>query len=134
NAGPGTTVAHGFGGASHFGGAPVDMVTNWLELRNIASPAQLAPSAQSTLTADLLGVTGTSTTPLAPGSLAGLAAVPVTGTGFGNPVYGSLSNAGTQFVGGVATATFTASPTLLGPASADATADSQTATATMTVT
>ncbi|HEY2667306.1 MAG TPA: Ig-like domain-containing protein, partial [Actinomycetota bacterium] len=134
NAGPGTTVAHGLGGTSHFGGAPVDMVTNWLQLRNIASPAALAPGAQSTLTADLLGVTGTSTTPLAPGSLGGLAPFPVAGTVFGNPVHGSLSNAGTQFVGGVATATFTASPTLLGPATADATADSETATATMTVT
>ncbi|HEX9316372.1 MAG TPA: hypothetical protein VN986_00390, partial [Actinomycetota bacterium] len=51
NAGPGTTVAHGFGGASLFGAAPVDMVTDWLELRNIASPATLAPSAQSTVTA-----------------------------------------------------------------------------------
>ena len=72
NAGPGTTVAHGFGGASLFGAAPVDMVTDWLELRNLASPAALAPGAQATLTADLFGVTGTSTTPLAPGSLDGL--------------------------------------------------------------
>src|SRR5437660_4070483 len=121
--GPGTTVAHGFGGASLFGAAPVDMVTDWLELRNIAFPATLAPTDQTTLTADLFGVTGTSTTPLAPGSLTGLAPFPVPpGTIFGNPVNGSLSGAATQFVGGVATATFTAT-SVLGPASADATAD-----------
>src|SRR5260370_33640579 len=98
NAGPGTTVAHGLGGASLFGAAPVDMVTNWLQLRNVASPAQVAASAQTALTADLLGVTGTSITPLAPGSLAGLAPFPVPGTVFGNPVHGSLSNPRTQFV------------------------------------
>src|SRR5207237_543065 len=99
-----------------------DMVTDWLELRNLASPAQVAPTDQTTLTADLFGVTGTSTTPLAPGSLDGLAPFPVPpATIFGNPVNGSLSGAGTQFVDGLVAATLNLSNLAVGSHSVTAT-------------
>jgi hypothetical protein len=51
---------------------------------------------------------------------------------FNNAVLGTLSGASTQFVNGVATATYTAGGTT-GMGSADATADNQTVTASITI-
>ncbi|MEA2565281.1 MAG: hypothetical protein QOD49_458, partial [Actinomycetota bacterium] len=125
NAAPGSAVARDSLG-SPLGAVPT--TTAWLQLRNIAAPSQIQPGGTTTVTADLLGVTGTSTTPLAGGSLVGLAPLPAV---FSNAVNGSLSAPSPQFVGGVATATFTG--TAPGPASAGATADAATVSATVQV-
>jgi len=102
---------------------------SWLQLRHVASPNSICASSSSTLTADIKGrnVGSALTT-----ELNGLPAFPVPpATIFSNAVNGSLSGASTQFVNGVATATFTASGGSSG--SADATADSQTVTASVTI-
>ena len=76
---------------------------------------------------------GTPAVPIAAGSLTNLAAFPSpAGTIFSNPVLGTLSGAGTQFVSGQAGATYNAGATP-GAGSADATADGQTVTASITV-
>ncbi|HEX9373860.1 MAG TPA: hypothetical protein VF897_22805, partial [Roseiflexaceae bacterium] len=106
--------------------------STWLQLRHSASPSAIQVGQTSTLTADILGrnVGG----PIAASALSGLPAFPMpAGTIFGNATLGTLSDAGTQFVNGLATATFTAGATG-GSASANATADSQIVTATLTVT
>jgi len=125
NAGAGGAVATGGTG----GVTP--STPHWLQLRNVPTTAALHPGDTTALTADILGRnTGGA---LGAGSLNGLASFPVpAGTIFSNAVHGSLSGASTQFVNGVATTTFN-SNLLLGNASADAMADSQTVTANLTV-
>ena len=97
----------------------------FLQLRVSASPTQLCSGGTSTVTADIkqrnLG------SPLTT-ELNGL---PTFMAVFHNVVGGAVSGA-TNFVNGVATATFTAGATP-GPASVDVTGDNQTVTANMTV-
>lgn len=97
----------------------------YLQLRMIASPNQICTGGTSTLTADIKqrNVGSPLTT-----ELNGLPAFPAI---FSNPVLGSISGA-TNFVDGVATATFTAGGTS-GSGGADVTADNQTATATILI-
>ena len=102
----------------------------YLQLRMSASPGTICTGASSTLTADIKqrSVGSPLTT-----ELNGLPAFPVPpATIFNNAVLGTLSGASTQFVAGVATATYTAGGTA-GAGSADATADNQTVTASITV-
>ncbi len=97
----------------------------YLQLRVSASPNQLCSGASSTLTADIKqrNIGSPLTTEL--NGLPTFMAV------FSNVVGGSVSGA-TNFVSGVATATFTAGATP-GPASVDVTGDNQTVTANMTI-
>jgi predicted outer membrane repeat protein len=105
-------------------------ITSWLQLRHSASPNEICTGATSTLTADIKGRNAGS--PLTT-ELNGLPAFPVPpATIFSNAVLGTLSGASTQFVNGAATATYTAGGTS-GMGSADATADSQTVTASITI-
>lgn len=110
-------------------------LTTWLQLRHSASPSAVLIGGTSTLTADILGrnLGG----PIAPANLTGLPAFPSpAGTIFGNPQKGTLSVVSTQFVNGQATATFTAgnvSASCGAGGGADATADSQTINAAITV-
>jgi predicted outer membrane repeat protein len=102
----------------------------FLKLRISASPDEICPGASSTLTADIkernIGAPLTT-------ELNGLPAFPVPGTTiFNNAVLGTLSGASTQFVAGAASATYTAGGTS-GMGSADATADNQTVTATISI-
>ena len=100
--------------------------TQWLQLRHSASPNSVAVGDTTTLTADLLGQnTGGA---ISAASLIGLPSFPAS---FSNQTKGTLSGAGTQFVNGQATATFTA--TSAGTGSTDAAADSQTVTAAITI-
>ncbi|HEY2975702.1 MAG TPA: hypothetical protein VGJ48_24520, partial [Pyrinomonadaceae bacterium] len=102
----------------------------YLQLRISASPDTICTGASSTLTADIKkrNVGSPLTT-----ELNGLPAFPVPpATIFNNAVLGTLSGASTQFVNGVATATYTAGGTG-GMGSADATADNQTVTASITI-
>src|SRR6266446_2499757 len=119
NAGPGTNDVVG------------TTVSRWLQLRHSASPNPILVNQATTLTADIFGRnTGG---PVAPASLAGLPAFPVPPASiFSNAVLGTVSGASTQFVDGVASATYTAGGTG-GNGSADATADSQTVTAPIAV-
>jgi predicted outer membrane repeat protein len=105
-------------------------ITTYLQLRHSASPNEICTGASSTLTADIKGRNlGSALTT----ELNGLPAFPVPpATIFSNPVLGTLSGAGTQFVNGAATATYTAGG-VAGLGSADATADSQTVTASITI-
>ena len=98
---------------------------SYLQLRVAASPDQLCSGATSTFTADIKqrNTGGALTTEL--NGLPTFMAV------WNNVVGGSLSGA-TNFVNGVATATFTAGATP-GPGSADVTADNQTVTASVTI-
>ena len=97
----------------------------YLQLRVSASPSQLCTGATSTLTADIkqrnLGAPLTT-------ELNGL---PTFTAVFHNVVGGSVSGA-TNFVNGVATATFTAGASP-GAASVDVTGDNQTVTANLTI-
>ena len=97
----------------------------YLQLRVIASPNQLCSGASALLTADIKqrNIGSPLTT-----ELNGL---PVFTAVFHNAVGGTVSGA-TNFVSGVATATFTAGATP-GPASVDVTGDNQTVTANMTI-
>lgn len=108
-------------------------LTTWLQLRNIASPATIYTNQAPTstlVTADILG--RNSGGPIAASNLTGLPSFPVPPTTiFSNPVKGTLSSASTQFVNGQATVTFTAATGGIG--GVDATADSQTITAPITV-
>ncbi|MGA9994734.1 MAG: hypothetical protein WBP93_04925 [Pyrinomonadaceae bacterium] len=108
------------------GGNPI---ASWLLLRHSANPSQICNGQTSALTADIKGrsVGADLTT-----ELNGLPNFPEPpATIFSNAVGGTISGASTQFVNGSATATFTA--TANGAASVDATADSQTITANITV-
>lgn len=97
---------------------------SFLQLRVSAAPTTLCVGASSVLTADIKQVSpsGVLTT-----ELNGL---PAFSSIFNNATNGSISGA-TQFVSGVATATFTA--TTIGAGSADVTADNQTVTAHITI-
>lgn len=106
-------------------------VTSWLQLRHAASPNTICTNATSTLTADILGLS--SGGPTAASNLVGLPAFPVPADViFSNAMLGTISSASTQFVDGIATATFTAGNTA-GAGSADASADNETVTASITV-
>jgi hypothetical protein len=105
-------------------------VVGWLLLRNIPGNSSLCSGQQTTLTAD---IKGRNSGPALTVELNGLVPIPDSpATIFSNAVNGSLSGASTQFINGVATATFTAGASP-GAASADATLDSETVTASMTV-
>jgi len=105
-------------------------VTTWLQLENVASPNSICAGATSTLTAD---IKRRNVGPNLTIELNGLPAFPVPAAPiFGNAVLGTLSGASTQFVDGTATATFTAGSTP-GTGGADATADNETATASIVV-
>lgn len=107
-------------------------VTRWLQLRHAASPTTILINGTSALAADLLG--RNSGGAIAASSLTNLAAFPVpAGTVFSNAVLGTLTGASTQFTGGQASATYNAGTTP-GAGSADATADGQKITATITLT
>ncbi|HKG46057.1 MAG TPA: immunoglobulin domain-containing protein, partial [Pyrinomonadaceae bacterium] len=97
----------------------------FLQLRASASPDQICSGALSTLTADIKQ--RNSGAPLTT-ELNGLPEFPAV---FSNVIGGTVSGA-TNFVNGVATATFTAGATP-GPASVDVTGDNQTVTANMTI-
>jgi len=102
----------------------------FLQLRESATPSTICAGATSNLIADIkqrnIGAPLTT-------ELNGLPAFPVPpATIFNNAVLGTISAASTQFVNGAATATFTAGGTT-GIGSADATADNQTVTATLTI-
>lgn len=102
----------------------------YLQLRISASPNELCPTETSTLTADIKQRNAGS--PLTT-ELNGLQAFPTpAATIFNNASLGTLSGASTQFVNGVATATYTAGNTP-GNGGADATADNQTVSATIIV-
>jgi hypothetical protein len=111
-----------------FGGVTA---TSWLQLRNVPALATLQIAQATALTADLLGRnTGG---PIAAANLVGLASFPTPAANvFGNAIKGSLSSIGTQFVNGIATATFTAGPPG-GLGKADVTADGQVVTAVMSI-
>ena len=98
---------------------------SYLQLRISASPNEICTGATSTLTADIKqrNVGSPLTT-----ELNGLPEFPAI---FSNPVLGSISGA-TNFVNGVATATFTAGG-MNGSGGADVTADNQTVTATVLI-
>ena len=105
-------------------------VVGWLLLSNTAASSSLCAGQQTTLTAD---IKGRNSGPALTVELNGLVPIPDSpATIFSNAVNGSLSGASTQFINGVATATFTAGATP-GAASADATLDSETVTASMAV-
>ena len=118
-------------GAGVLAGSAAPTATSWLQLRHSASPASIPASTSTTLTADLLGLnTGGST---AAANLTSLPPFPSpAGTIFSNPVLGTLSGAGIQFASGQAGAIYNAGGAP-GAGSADATADGQTVTATITV-
>jgi hypothetical protein len=101
----------------------------FLQLQISASPDTICAGASSTLTADIKK--RNSGSPLTT-ELNGLPAFPPSTVIFNNAVLGTLSGASTQFVNGVATATYTAGGTT-GMGSADATADNQTVTASITI-
>lgn len=97
----------------------------YLQLRISASPSEICAGGTSTLTADIKQRNAGA--PLTT-ELNGLPEFPAF---FSNPVLGSISGA-TNFVNGVATATFTAGGTN-GSGGADVTADNQTVTATISI-
>lgn len=115
--------------------SPCDLVTGaaadftpWMILRHTASPSSILTGQQSTLTADFLRNSDSSTN--AASVLDALQGVLVS---FTNPQLGTVSNAqGSIQANGAATATFTAGSTA-GSGSADATVDSATATASITI-
>lgn len=105
-------------------GGPISPAS-YLQLRISASPNEICAGATSTLTADIKqrNVGSPLTT-----ELNGLPEFPAI---FSNPVLGSISGA-TNFVNGVATATFTAGG-VNGSGGADVTADNQTVTAMISI-
>jgi Ca2+-binding RTX toxin-like protein len=115
--------------------SPCDLVTGvaadftpWMILRHAANPSTILTGQQSTLTADFLRNSDSSSN--AATDLDALQGVPVS---FTNPQLGTVSNAqGSIQANGAATATFTAGSTA-GSGSADATVDSATATASITI-
>jgi hypothetical protein len=127
NGGPGSSA----GCSAAVNGVQNVSVISWLQLRASASPNSICTGGTSTITADIFGLSSGGATPAS--NLTGLPAFPVPpATIFHNAVLGSLSGASTQFVDGMASATFTAGGTG-GAGGADATADNQTQTASITV-
>jgi hypothetical protein len=110
--------------------------TTWLQLRHVAALTNiLEGTGSTTLTADILGRanSGGALAAAAASSLVGLPAFPSpAATIFNNAQVGSLTGASTQFVNGIATATFNAAATT-GAGGADAKADNQTVKANITV-
>ena len=98
----------------------------WLVLTHTASPDTILTGGMTTLTASL---TENSDAVDTSGSGAVPAGIPIV---FDNPVLGSLSGADTMLTAGMATATFTAGG-IAGAGSADATVDSQTIAAAITI-
>jgi trimeric autotransporter adhesin len=133
--GGGTTTANdnwwGANGGPVFmdlAGTPAPTAARWLQLRHSANPSAVPTTTSTTLTADLLGLsTGGST---AATNLVGLPPFDVI---FDTAVLGTLSGAATLFTNGQATATYTAGATS-GVGSANATADSETVLASITIT
>lgn len=102
----------------------------YLQLRASASPNEICAGQSSTITADIkqrnAGMPLTT-------ELNGLPAFPVPPTTiFSNAVLGTISGASTQFVDGVATATYTAGAAQ-GMGSVDAAVDNQVVTATISI-
>ncbi len=102
----------------------------YLQLRASASPNEICAGQSSTITADIkqrnAGMPLTT-------ELNGLPAFPVPPTTiFSNAVLGTISGASTQFVDGVATATYTAGGTQ-GMGSVDAAVDNELVTATISI-
>jgi hypothetical protein len=98
---------------------------SYLQLQVSASPDTICTGASSVLTADIKKVNSGGTLTNELNGLPSFNAI------FNNAVNGTLSGA-TQFVSGVATATFTANAN--GTGSADVTADNQTVSASVTIT
>lgn len=121
NAGPGNAGCDGSTGTV--------VVNPRLVLSHTASPASVATSGQSTLTASLLTDSGGN--PVSAGNLTALTGV---GVSFGGATLGSLSGSQTTIQSnGTATSTFTAGSTP-GNGGANATVDNQTVFAPVTVT
>ena len=122
NTGPGVNDTR-----SSVGSIPV---ITWLQLENIASPNEICAGGTSTLTADMKR---RNAGPNLTVELNGLPPFPVPPAPiFANPVRGTLSAASMQFVDGSATVTFTAGA-ITGTGSADAFADNEVATASITI-
>ena len=100
----------------------------WLVLRHAATPSTVNTGASASLQADFF--TPSSGSPIPPADLVALNGRAIT---FNNAVLGTISGADTQISAGKANATYTAGGTG-GAGSADATVDSATATASITVT
>lgn len=112
-------------GANDLAGASV---AAWLKLNHYANPSVVPLGGTTTLTATILTNSAGAYIPVA--NLGVLLGLPIV---FDNPVNGSISAAQTAIQpGGTATATFTVGP-VFGPTSADATVDSATATAVITI-
>jgi uncharacterized repeat protein (TIGR01451 family) len=109
--------------------------TTWLQLRHAPAINNILRGNNTGVTADILGRanSGGALAPIAASNLVGLPAFPSpAATIFSNPILGSLSGAGTQFIDGITTATYTAGATV-GAGHADAHLDNQTVTANITV-
>ncbi len=121
NTGPVTTA----NSRSLFGAS----TTQWLLLRNSASPTTVNVGGATTVGANIFGLnTGGATSS---GNLIGLPAFPASGTVFGNAQRGTIPGGTIQFVNGAATVVFTG--TTAGAGGVDAVADSQTITAPINV-
>jgi predicted outer membrane repeat protein len=128
NAGPSTSGCNQASGVGTPGAGSLTL-TPWLQLRNSASPATVIVGGTTTVSADIFGLnTGGAT---ASGNLTGLAAFPASGTVFANVQRGTIPGGTIQFVSGAVTVVFTG--TTGGVGGVDATADSQTVTAPITV-
>jgi Secretion system C-terminal sorting domain len=113
------------------GGAGTITKTTWLQLRHTPSVTSLCSNSATTLTADILGRNSGGST--AATNLVGLPNFPLPATTIcSGATLGSLSSAATQFVNGIATATFTAGNTA-GAGGANATLDNQVINAAITV-
>ena len=118
-------------GAATVTAGPGTLTTSpWLQLRNSASPNPILANGTTTVSADILGLnTGGAT---AAGNLTGLPTFPTSGTVSSNAVKGTIPGGTIQFVNGAATVLFTVGATG-GLGGLDATADSTTLTAPITV-
>lgn len=104
NSGPATNA---FRKGNPAGSLTDGTAATFLKLELTANPTVINPNGTSALTADIRLRSDNTTT--AASNLVGLPAFPVpAATIFGNAVLGTLSAASTQFVDGVATATYTA--------------------------
>ena len=112
-------------------------ITSWLQLRNVPAAATLCATgtgspASTGFTADILG-RNTAPGSVAAANLVGLASFPTAGTVFTNATLGTLSGASTQFVNGIATATYTTSSGNGGTGTVTATADTQNVITNITI-
>jgi predicted outer membrane repeat protein len=126
NAGPTTASCNQASGVGVAGAGSLN-VANWLQLRHAANPNTIFIPNSTTLTATFLTNSAGTFVPVA--NLTALIGLPIT---FNNTVRGTLSGAQTTIQSsGTATATFTANTA--GAGSADATVDSGTVTASITI-